>query len=169
WTVPHFQVLVGGQWDHNAGAYGLAVIAIPSKRIPDVVDRMTESFLRERQKDESFKDWITRIGKAKVRAMLEDLSTIPGHDENPSFFSDWRDPREYSTGDMGVGECAGEVVSPLDFGLAAAEREAFEAQLKLEAKEYGQAVDKARSAMNTAAKELVLSKAPVQDADVIRE
>ena len=26
--------------------------------------------------------------------MLEDLSTIPGHDENPSFFSDWRDPRE---------------------------------------------------------------------------
>ncbi|MBI3854749.1 MAG: nitrite/sulfite reductase [Planctomycetes bacterium] len=171
WTVPHFQVLVGGQWDHNAGAYGLAVIAIPSKRIPDVVDRMTEAFLRERQKGENFQAWIKRIGKAKVRAMLEDLSTIPGHDENPSFFSDWRDPREYSTGDMGIGECAGEVVSPIDFGLAAAEREAFEAQLTLEAGDFRKAAGQAVGSMLTAAKELVLSKTPVKDAapDIVRE
>jgi sulfite reductase (ferredoxin) len=171
WTVPHFQVLVGGQWDHNAGAYGLAVIAIPSKRIPDVVDRMTESFLRERQKGESFQGWIKRIGKAKVRERLEDLAAIPSHDENPSFFSDWRDPREYSTGDMGIGECAGEVVTPLDFGLAAAEREAFEAQLTLEAGDFQKATRQAVGSMMTAAKELVLSKTPVKDdsSEVVRE
>jgi len=171
WSVPHFQVLVGGQWDHNAGAYGLAVIAVPSKRIPEVVDRMTEAFLRERQKDESFQAWIKRIGKAKVRSMIEDLAAIPSHDENPSFFSDWRDPREYSTGDMGVGECAGEVVSPIDFGLAAAEREAFEAQLTLEAGDFQKATRQAVSSMMTAAKELVLSKTPVKDdaSEVVRE
>jgi sulfite reductase (ferredoxin) len=171
WTVPHFQVLVGGQWDHNAGAYGLAVIAIPSKRIPAVVDRMTESFLRERQKGEAFQGWIKRIGKAKVRAMLEDLAAIPTHDEDPSFFSDWRDPREYTTGDMGVGECAGEVVTPLDFGLAAAEREAFEAQLTLEAGDFPKATRQAVGSMLTAAKELVLSKTAVQDdaTEVVRE
>jgi sulfite reductase (ferredoxin) len=171
WTVPHFQVLVGGQFEHNAGAYGLAVIAIPSKRIPEVVDRMTEAFLRERQKGEIFQDWIKRIGKAKVRAMLDDLSAIPGHDENPSFFSDWRDPREYSTGDMGIGECAGEVVSPIDFGLAAAEREAFEAQLTLERGEFQKASDQALASMLTAARELVMSKTPVADSrpDIVRE
>jgi sulfite reductase (ferredoxin) len=171
WTVPHFQVLVGGQFDHNAGAYGLAVIAIPSKRIPEVVDRMTGSFLRERQKGENFQAWIKRIGKAKVRAMLLDLSAIPGHDENPSFFSDWRDPREYSTGDMGVGECAGEVVSPLDFGLAAAEREAFEAQLTLERGDFQKASEQALASMVTAARELVTSKIPVGDSrpDIVRE
>jgi sulfite reductase (ferredoxin) len=171
WTVPHFQVLVGGQWDQNAGAYGLAVIAIPSKRIPEVVDRMTEAFLRERQKGETFQAWIKRIGKAKVRSMLEDLASIPGHDENPSFFSDWRDPREYSTGDMGVGECAGEVVSPLDFGLAAAEREAFEAQLTLEAGNFRKATDQALGSMLTAARELVQTRAPVGDQapDIVRE
>jgi sulfite reductase (ferredoxin) len=171
WSVPHFQVLVGGQFDHNAGAYGLAVIAVPSKRIPEVVDRMTDAFLRERQKAETFQAWIKRIGKAKVRAMLEDLTAIPGHDENPSFFSDWRDPREYSNGDMGVGECAGEVVSPLDFGLAAAEREAFEAQLTLEAGDYRKASDQALNSMVTAARELVMSKAAVGDSrpDIVRE
>jgi sulfite reductase (ferredoxin) len=171
WTVPHFQVLVGGQWDHNAGAYGLAVIAIPSKRIPDVVDRMTGAFLQQRLKDENFQAWIKRIGKAKVRAMLEDLSSIPSHDENPSFFSDWRDPREYGTGDMGIGECAGEVVSPLDFGLAAAEREVFEAQLTLEAGDSRKAADQAAGSMLTAARELVLSKAGAAGttADIVRE
>jgi len=171
WAVPHFQVLVGGQWENNAGSYGLAVIAVPSKNVPEVVDRMTAAFLQERQKEESFKSWIQRIGKAKVRAMLEDLTEVPAHDADPSFYSDWRDPREYSTGDMGVGECAGEVVSPVDFGLAAAEREAFEAQLTLEAGDYRKASDQALRSMATAAKELVLTKAPVVDAlpDVVRE
>src|SRR5204863_4880404 len=171
WMVPHFQVLVGGQWDHNAGAYGLAVIAVPSKRIPEVVDRMTEAFLRERQKGENFQAWIKRIGKAKVRSMLEDLSAIPAHEENPSFFSDWRDPREYSTGDMGVGECAGEVVEPPDFGPAAAEREAFEAQLTVEHGDFQKASDQALASMVTAARELVMSKAPVGDSrpEIVRE
>ena len=171
WSVPHFQVLVGGQWENNAGSYGLAVIAVPSKNIPEVVDRMTSAFLKERQKDEIFKAWIQRIGKAKVRAMLEDLTEVPAHDANPSFYSDWRDPREYSNGDMGVGECAGEVVSPIDFGLAAAEREAFEAQLTLDAGDFRKAADQAVRSMSTAAKELVLTKAPGTEAlpDVIRE
>jgi len=171
WTVPHFQVLVGGQWDHNAGAYGLGVIAVPSRNIPDVVDRMTAAFLRERTKDESFQSWIKRIGKAKVRSLLEDLTAIPAHETHPEYYQDWRDPREYSTGDMGVGECAGEVVSPIDFGLAAAEREAFEAQLTLEAGDLRKAADQALRSMATAARELVRTKSPVADElpEVVRE
>ena len=35
-------------------------------------------------------------------------------------------------GDIGVGECAGEVVYPIDFELVACEREVFEAQLQLD-------------------------------------
>src|SRR5258706_501524 len=33
YTVPHFQVVLGGEWTHNAGSYGLAVGAVPAKRI----------------------------------------------------------------------------------------------------------------------------------------
>ena len=64
--------------------------------------------------------------------MIDDLTAGPAHDEDPSFYTDWGDPREYTIGDMGVGECAGEVVSPIEFALTACEREAFEAQLHLE-------------------------------------
>src|SRR4029079_15916026 len=56
-SVPHFQVMLGGQWDHNAGSYALALGAIPSKRVPDLVSTLTERYTRERQTDESFQAW----------------------------------------------------------------------------------------------------------------
>ncbi len=40
--VPHFQVVLGGKWQENAGAYGLAIGTVPSKRIPAVIDVLTE-------------------------------------------------------------------------------------------------------------------------------
>ena len=45
YAVPHFQVVLGGEWAHNGGSYGLPIIAIPSKRIPAVVTRLTEKYV----------------------------------------------------------------------------------------------------------------------------
>jgi len=33
YAVPHFQVVLGGQWENNAGAYGLLIVVVPSKNI----------------------------------------------------------------------------------------------------------------------------------------
>lgn len=172
YTVPHFQVLVGARRQDNASAYGLAIIAIPSKRIPEVVDRLTEAYLRQRAPGEAFADWVHRIGKSQVRAMIEDLAEVPPYEAAPSFYSDWHDPRTYTVSDMGVGECAGEVVTPLDFGLAAAEREAFEAQLALDRGDLARAAETALRAMLRAARELVASQLPdvsEDPAEVVRE
>jgi sulfite reductase (ferredoxin) len=56
---------------------------------------------------------------------------------------------------MGMGECAGEVVSLAQFGFTAAESNAFEAQLKFEAGDYAAADQLAYKAMLGAAKTLV--------------
>ena len=153
YAVPHFQVVLGGEWEHNAGSYGLPVVAIPSKSIPQVVTRLTDRYVAGRNTGEGFKEFIKRLGKAELKKMLEDLTKPPSADR--SFFSDWGDPREYTLGDMGVGECAGEVVSSVEFGLAAAERELFEAQVAHEGGQAEQAGTKAYQAMLNAAKALV--------------
>ncbi len=155
YMVPHFQVVLGGQWENNGGSYGLPIVAIPSKNIPQVVDRMTSRYLAERESNESFQDFIKRIGKVEIKKGLEDLIKPPSYEENPSYYSDWGDPREYSTGDIGVGECAGEVVSLIDFDFAAAEREVFEAQVLLDEKKPQEAAQKAYWSMLHAAKGLV--------------
>jgi sulfite reductase (ferredoxin) len=152
-AVPHFQVVLGGEWEHNAGSYGLPVAAIPSKSIPQVVARLTDRYVAERQSGESFKDFVKRTGKVAIKASLDDLAKPPANDR--SFFSDWGDPREYTLDDMGVGECAGEVVSSVEFDLAAAEREVFEAQLALESGQVEKAADTAYHAMLQGAKALV--------------
>src|SRR5690606_18634847 len=152
----HFQLVVGGEWSNNAGSYGLAIGAFPSKRIPELVDRLTEVWLRDREPGERLQSFIKRAGRARIKEALDDLRHVPAYEEDRSFYADWGDPRDYTIGDMGTGECAGEVVSATEFGLAAAEREVFEAQLSLESGGAPQiASDLAYRAMLSAARALV--------------
>ena len=160
YTVPHFQAVLGGQWTQNAKSYGLAMGALPSKNIPAVVDRLTGAYSSGRQGQESFQEWVRRTGKKSVRDLLEDLFAVPSHDDDASFYSDWSDPREFTIGDLGVGECAGEVVSYAQFGLSASEREVFEAQDLLEQGQAAAAAERGYQAMLQAAKALTKQLAP---------
>jgi sulfite reductase (ferredoxin) len=154
-TVPHFQVVVGGKWRENGGAYGLAIGAVPSKKTPEVLDAITARYAAERERGEAFQDWIGRLGKKEVRNMLAAFSAVPAYEEEKSFYSDWGDPREFTIGDMGVGECAGEVISLFSFEIAKAEAEAFEALLALDDGDYRTADERAYRAMILAARALV--------------
>ena len=172
YTVPHFQVLLGGEWSNNAGSYGLAIGAVPSKRIPETVDRITGRYRSERLDGETFQAFIKRIGKAECKKMLDEFTAVPPHDQDASFYSDWGDPREFTLGDIGVGECAGEVVYPIDFELVACEREAFEAQLQLEAGNVEKAARMAYEAMLHGAQALLKFKfrlAPEDPSKIVDE
>lgn len=152
--VPHFQLVVGGQWENNGGSYGMAIGAIPSKRVPDAVKRIVGKFVNERQGEETFHTYINRVGKKEIRAIVDELQVIPPFEVDPSFYSDWGDPRVYTIGDMGVGECAGEIVPFVEMGLAGAEREVFEAQELLEKNDVAGAAKRAYGAMLQAARAL---------------
>jgi sulfite reductase (ferredoxin) len=153
--VPHFQVVLGGKWMENGGSFGLPTLAIPSKNIPEVVKRVTDRFLQERQENETFHEFIDRWGKVEVKAFLQDLTEVPAFEEDPSFYSDWGDPRVFTMEDYGEGECAGEIVPLVEFGLQSSEREVFEAQLYLDAGDMDKAKAMAYKAMLTAAQALV--------------
>ncbi len=155
YTVPHFQVMLGGQWARNGGSYALAMGAVPSKRVPDLVNALTERYVAERSADESFQGWCQRIGKKQLKTIVEPFAPVPAHKDDANFYTDWGDPREFTIGDMGIGECAGEVVTLQQFGFTQAESEAFEAQLLLDAGQFKAADEKAYQAMITAARTLV--------------
>jgi sulfite reductase (ferredoxin) len=154
-TVPHFQVVLGGKWQENGGAYGLAVGAVPSKKAPEVLEAITARYAAERNRGEGFQDWIGRLGKQEVRTMLASFTDVPRYEENKTFYSDWGDPREFTIGDIGVGECAGEVITLFSFEIAKAEAEAFEALLALDDRNFKTADQRAYRAMILAARALV--------------
>ena len=154
-TVPHFQVILGGQWTENAGSYGLAVGSVPSKAIPEAVDALTDAYAQGRENGERFQAWIARIGKRSVKDLLKPLTAVPPHSEDPSFYSDWSDVREFTIGDLGVGECAGEVVSLFGIEVVKAEAQAFDAQIALDEGDPEGAEELAYAAMLSAARALV--------------
>jgi sulfite reductase (ferredoxin) len=127
--VPHFLLLLGGALEDNAGNYGLAIGAIPSKRVPETVDRLLDLYSAEREEGEAFRPWVMRVGKKTIKEKLQDLMAVPTYEDDKSFYVDWHDAREYSIGDIGVGECAGEVVTLTEFSLASAESKVFDASL----------------------------------------
>jgi sulfite reductase (ferredoxin) len=130
--VPHFQLILGGEWDKNAAHYGQSLGAIPSKRVPEVVDHLLEIYLEGRQNGERFREYITRIGKTEIKAQIKPFTEVPSYNVDAWFYADWADAREFTIGDIGVGECAGELVSLTDFGIAGAEGLHFDAQVILE-------------------------------------
>ena len=154
-TVPHFQVVLGGKWVDNAGSYGLPIGAVPSKNIPDVVTCITEAYLKEREGNESFQAYALRVGKRELKAKLADLTKVPAREDDASYYSDWGDPREFTIGDMGAGECAGEVVSLVESDLLLAESLVFDAQEELDRGAFESAADKSFKAMLQGAKSLV--------------
>jgi sulfite reductase (ferredoxin) len=165
YQVPHFQVMIGGKWHDNGGSYGLAIGSIPSKAIPNVVNRLTERYVKERQSADTFQDFCARLGKKELKGMIDDLSKVPPHANDPSFYTDWGNPREFTIGDMGVGECAGEIISLADFGFTDAEAKAFDAQVLLDEGKLQEAEAMAYEAMLTAARTLVQLQWPDAPAD----
>lgn len=153
--VPHFNIVLGGQWTENAKSYGLVVGAVPSKNVPKAVQVITQHYLANREGEESFQAFIARVGKKEFRKVLAPLQKPPAYDQDPSYYSDWGDPREYTIGDIGVGECAGEIVPFVEFGLQEAEQQLHDAQDALDAGQAATAAAGAFNAMVTAAKALV--------------
>lgn len=158
--VPHFQVVLGGQWAENAGSFGLAIGAVPAKRVPEVLSAITRRYADERERGESFQQWITRLGKQQVKAMIDPFTALPAFEEDPSLYSDWGDSRVYSITDIGVGECAGEVVSLFSIEIAQAESEHFEALVALDESRFEEADQHAYKSMLMAARALVRTRYP---------
>ncbi len=156
--VPHFHLVLGGEWDNNAAQYGQSLGVIPSKRIPDVVEFLVDMYMVEREDGEKFSQFVRRVGKKTIKDRVQHFTAVPAYAMDTSFYRDWSDSREYSIGDIGVGECAGEVVTLTDFGVAKAESIYFDATLLLEDTSNGNvqaAADKALEAMLKAAQGLL--------------
>ena len=105
----------------------------PRKRIPEVVEAITARFVAERATARAFQDWIARLGKKELGCADQRLQDRPLARRGPELLHGLgRRPRVHHRKDMGIGECAGEVVSSLDLELSKAESMAFEAQIALD-------------------------------------
>ena len=148
--APYYQVLLGGHMVENASSYGLATGKIHGKYIPTFIEELTGKYTAERNEEESFTDYVARLGKAEIKQILSKYDKIPSYAEAPEFYVDTGDTKDYQL-KTGVGECAGEVVALVSMKLEEADRLIYESGLNLEKDAYQDSAELAFNAMIRAA------------------
>jgi sulfite reductase (ferredoxin) len=156
-VAPVFQVFLGGTTENNADRFGATVAKVAARRAPEVVAHLTKLYDGEKEDGESFTGTMLRLGRARLAEELAPYADIPERDTAPELYRDNKQPWEYVR-TVGVGECAGEVVSQAEFMLEDAERLAFEASLALEKGDAQLASTTAFEAMRAAADALLSTR-----------
>ena len=155
--APYYQVMLGGHAIENASAYGLAAGKIHGKNIPQFIEHLTGRYLDERDGEESFTDYIAKLGKVEIKAILREYDQIPSFEEDPSYYIDTGDTKEFQL-KKGVGECAGQLVELVSFMLEEADRLIYEAGIDLERDRYVESAEHAYEAMIQAADALLTTE-----------
>jgi sulfite reductase (ferredoxin) len=156
-VAPIFQVVLGGTMKNNAASFGLSMGKVPSKDIPAVVAKLTDLYTAERKGAESFAEFTSRVGKSRIKEVLDPFDKLPDYSDKPEYYRDSRQPWDYFMS-TGVGECAGEVVTQAEFFLEDADRMLFGAALHLEKGQLEEAASMAFQAMKEAADGLLSTK-----------
>ncbi len=103
--VPHYQLLIGGSTKEGEARFGVPVIALPARRVPDAMKKLVALFKKDKQGAEKFGDYLVRAGKERLKQELAEFTQLPPYDQDPSLYFDWGDTSEFKA-EIGQGECA---------------------------------------------------------------
>jgi sulfite reductase (ferredoxin) len=106
-TIPASIAHIGGRYEGGDVVYGARLKArIPSKRVPEAVERWIRFYETERQDGEEFNAFATRVGTGAFEALVRDLAMPAEFNlENMNLFMDWTKSVPFEVV-RGEGECA---------------------------------------------------------------
>jgi len=151
-TAPFYEIHLGG----SNMRIGPQVIKLPAKHAPDAVRHILKRYREARLDGESFEGFAARLGKEKLKEGLMPFTFLPSYEEDRSFYVDWGDDKDFTTEDLGPGECAGGAYEMMEGFLFEADQELHLAGVMAEKGQTGHAVNKAYRAIVAAAKGLLV-------------
>lgn len=102
-SIPH----IGGRYENGVVGYGTRLrLRLPSKRVPEAVERWIRFYERERNDGEEFNDFAERVGTRAFEDLVRDLAMpVEFSLENMNLFIDWTKNVPFEV-IRGEGECA---------------------------------------------------------------
>ncbi len=160
-TAPHYMLVLGG-WAGGVGpgekpgdGLGQVFTKVPAFRVGDVIERLCGLYRDEATPDEVFGAFVTRVGRARIKALLADLQELPSPTIAPWAYREHGKDEAFAVV-RGMGECAGEIVELADLLLTEADAHADAAVDQLDAGASAEVLlERALSAMTIAARALL--------------
>lgn len=105
--VPHYRMLLGGGTVAGEAFFGDAVMQIPARLVAPAVEKLLQFFKAQRQKEEKFRDFVTRVGHNQIKEALNEFTIVPPYAEKPELYTDLgdEDGKLFKVA-VGKGECA---------------------------------------------------------------
>ena len=169
-VAPVYELHLGGQVNGTA-KIGQMVVKLPAKNVPSAVAHLLTVYREERQEGESLQTFVSRKGKAQLKEELIPFSILPPYEQDSSYYYDWEADNEFTTEDLGPGECAGGALEMIDNRILEADQELYQARLLADKHQYSIAVNKAYRAVLAGAKAVLVTEGldPATDADTFTE
>ena len=101
--APYYQLLLGGRVNADGVRFGRQIMAVPARPIPAIIRELLTFYQQDRQRGESFSEWVGRTPDNAVTERLRPLATVNNSTED--IFLDWGDTETFSL-KLGRGECA---------------------------------------------------------------
>lgn len=101
--IPYYQLMLGGKIAGDNIQFARQVLALPARRIPQVVRQIIGLYQQERLPEESFHDWSRRVPDARVAAGLAPYLQVSEIGEEA--YTDWGDQEKFSL-KLGRSECS---------------------------------------------------------------
>ena len=161
-TAPFYEVYLGGS--HTQ--IGAQVVKIPAKRSPDAVRHLIDWYRNDRNEGESFQSFAGRMGRAKLKESLMPFTFLPSYEEDRSFYVDWGEDKDFTTEDLGPGECAGGAYELMEGFIFESDQELHLARVMAKKGLTGHAVNKAYRAVVAASKALLVDEGVTSSIDL---
>jgi sulfite reductase beta subunit-like hemoprotein len=106
-AIPAYIAHIGGNYEGGEVMYGHRLKArLPSKRVPDAVERWIRMYEAERNDGEAFNAFAERVGHERFEEEIKDLAMpVDFSLETMGMFIDWSRSDPYKV-ERGEGECA---------------------------------------------------------------
>ena len=103
--------------------FGSAVLKLPARKIPSAIDFLLNHFHDDSAADETFTQWVRRVGILQFKTLLKPYAELESPFLKPALYQEFGKDEAFGVR-RGVGECAGDIVEPVDLFLADADERA---------------------------------------------
>lgn len=93
--IPAYRVWVGGMESETMPRIGTDIGAVPARRVPECVVALLESYTEARRADESFGDFVERVGPAAFREIVARHAVHSAETDAAELAIDWSETARY--------------------------------------------------------------------------
>lgn len=115
--APFYNVMVGGRVEEGKTRLAESIGFVPSKKMPKVLEEMLAKYVAEKKVGEDYHSYLDRIGFDSLKKLVIERGQPSTYAEDPSMFTDWGAPDEFSLSGLGPGECSSGVFDMIDTDL----------------------------------------------------